>query len=135
MTKARVIKAAAKGSERARLGLPGRKSDNDEYPITDFTEADVLMGKGKHNVGFPGNQSYREIVRENRDEYENTGKRLIKGAIGRRVVEKVWNRGGRFLECDSRRERWKEADLDRVLAKTRKAFGESHAWKEHRAEY
>lgn len=130
--KARVIKAAVKRSKRAQRRLPQRKADKDEFPITDITEADVLMGRGNHIVIFPGNQSYREIVRENREEYVNAGNKPIKGAIARRVVETVWNRGGRFLECDGRGERWKEADLDRVLDKTTQALREKRAWKEHR---
>eukprot|EP00561_Arcocellulus_cornucervis_P005363 CAMPEP_0185808320 /NCGR_PEP_ID=MMETSP1322-20130828/5540_1 /TAXON_ID=265543 /ORGANISM="Minutocellus polymorphus, Strain RCC2270" /LENGTH=327 /DNA_ID=CAMNT_0028504527 /DNA_START=152 /DNA_END=1135 /DNA_ORIENTATION=- len=85
-------------------GRPGRrvttKPPAEEMISTDeITEHDVLGGKGGQSIHHPGNIQFRQWAEEMKSEYSQLSK-PEKTPYSWKLVHRVWENGGRFLEKD-----------------------------------
>ncbi|KAG7347021.1 hypothetical protein IV203_006090 [Nitzschia inconspicua] len=72
----------------------------------DFTEKDVLFGRGGRSNHHPGNKMYREIVTEQQDHYRSCDKNE-KTKVAQGIVDHMQKEvGARFLELDKETNRW-----------------------------
>lgn len=65
--------------------------------ITSLNPHDVLCGRGAGSNEYIGNQRFRDLIDERRDEYTSQSKFEPKKRIAKEIVDKVHARGGRFL--------------------------------------
>jgi hypothetical protein len=67
--------------------------------LSTFTDKDVLSGRGGGTNLHPGNRFYRELILSHRSAYDDASK-TMKPEISRQIVNKIRDRGGRFLRKD-----------------------------------
>eukprot|EP00531_Pseudo-nitzschia_arenysensis_P012842 CAMPEP_0116139008 /NCGR_PEP_ID=MMETSP0329-20121206/13076_1 /TAXON_ID=697910 /ORGANISM="Pseudo-nitzschia arenysensis, Strain B593" /LENGTH=385 /DNA_ID=CAMNT_0003634009 /DNA_START=97 /DNA_END=1254 /DNA_ORIENTATION=+ len=78
--------------------------ENKEY--VEFTQKDVLFGRGGRSNHHPGNKIYREIVTNQQSHYRGCDKNE-KTRVAQSIVDRMQNVvGGRFLELDRDAKRW-----------------------------
>ena len=67
--------------------------------VDSISRVDVLLGRGKRNQNWPGNEVFRQYVSIRSKEYTapNTSKTL-RDDIAKEVIDKVHKSGGRFLQ-------------------------------------
>jgi hypothetical protein len=64
-----------------------------------ISKVDVLLGRGKRNQNWPGNELFRQFVRVRSKEYIAPGtNKLVRDEIAREVIHQVYQTGGRFLQ-------------------------------------
>ena len=85
-------------------GRPGRRvttkpSTEEMISAEEVTDNDVLCGKGGQSIHHPGNIQFREWAEEMKPEYSQLSK-PEKTPYSWKLVHKVWEAGGRFLEKD-----------------------------------
>jgi len=78
-------------------------------------DQDVLLGRGGVTNTHVGNMNYRSMVHELQDEYHSAAK-LKKADVALRVVERVYNQGGKFLHESEGK--WVEVSKERARKKT-----------------
>jgi hypothetical protein len=94
------------------------------------TSMDVLCGRGKGASNFIGNRRFRSIVMCYRKAYTASSRRIEKRSICFEIIEKVQNRGGRFLvkkqtsSNSSTKETWVVLSNEKVLIKVSQALRE-----------
>ena len=68
--------------------------------IIELSDNDVLLGRGRGIVKFVGNQRFRRLVEERKEEYSSFGshKDERKARIARELFDRIHERGGRFLK-------------------------------------
>jgi hypothetical protein len=68
--------------------------------IIELNDNDVLLGRGRGIVKFVGNQRFRRLVEERKEEYSSFGshKDDRKARIARELFDRIHERGGRFLK-------------------------------------
>lgn len=94
---------------------PNKKSDAfKEYIEGDFTEVDVLMGRGGLANKHPGNQAFLGEKERLQDRYLAASKN-DKTGISQELVDGIHARGGRFIKQDNSGQ-WYEVD-DRTARK------------------
>lgn len=72
----------------------------------EFTQNDVLFGRGGRSNHHPGNKIYRNIVTEQQNHYRSCDKNE-KTKVAQGIVDHIQNTvGGRFLELDRGIKRW-----------------------------
>jgi len=72
----------------------------------DFTQKDILFGRGGRSNHHPGNKAYRTIVTDQQSHYRNCDKNE-KTKVAQGIVDYVLTTiGGRFLELDKETQRW-----------------------------
>lgn len=72
----------------------------------EFTQKDVLFGRGGRSNHHPGNKIYREIVTNQQAHYRGCDKNE-KTRVAQGIVDRIHNVvGGRFLELDREAKRW-----------------------------
>jgi len=86
-------------------------------------ENDVLCGRGAVTNTWSGNKRYRQIVKDNREEYSKTRKK-DKGLIARRVVDTVHQSGGRFLRLDKATGEWTDVGHEKAIEKALQSLRE-----------
>jgi hypothetical protein len=88
--------------------------------------SDILLGRGGSINSHEGNQVFREWVKARREEYNLAPNKAEKTRIARKVMDLVFNSGGRFLQKDPTTSAhcWVEVDDLRALAKTSQALRE-----------
>lgn len=100
-------------------------------PVNALHQNDVLLGRGSGSSRFIGNQSFRDIVKEHRQEYLSTKKHKVKNEIARKVYDAVHASGGRFLRPAEESElldhsvveaTWYECDEKTALEKCRQSL-------------
>jgi len=83
-----------------------RKIIPDVKEYVEFTETDVLFGRGGRSNHHPGNKAYRDIVTRQQDHYRSCDKNE-KTKVAQGIVDHVHNEiNGRFLELDKDCQRW-----------------------------
>lgn len=85
-------------------GRPGRRvttkpSTEEMISAEEVTDNDVLCGKGGQSIHHPGNIQFREWAEEMKPEHSQLSK-PEKTPYSWKLVHKVWEAGGRFLEKD-----------------------------------
>eukprot|EP00563_Minutocellus_polymorphus_P006960 CAMPEP_0181031680 /NCGR_PEP_ID=MMETSP1070-20121207/6357_1 /TAXON_ID=265543 /ORGANISM="Minutocellus polymorphus, Strain NH13" /LENGTH=373 /DNA_ID=CAMNT_0023109065 /DNA_START=146 /DNA_END=1267 /DNA_ORIENTATION=- len=85
-------------------GRPGRRVTTKPpvekmIPADEVSEHDVLGGKGGQSIHHPGNIQFRQWAEEMKPEYSQLSKQE-KTPYSWKLVHKVWEKGGRFLEKD-----------------------------------
>jgi len=72
----------------------------------EFTQKDVLFGRGGRSNHHPGNKTYRDIVTKQQNHYRGCDKNE-KTKVAQGIVDHIQNVvGGRFLELDRDIKRW-----------------------------
>ena len=89
----------------------------------EFTDADVLMGRGKRVGEHPGNVEFREIMNLYRKEYVSAN-RTVKSAIARKAIAHIRDTGARFLEQVGPNGEWVLVEETRVIEKACQALRE-----------
>jgi len=92
--------------------------NDDDIVVND---QDVLLGRGGVTNIHVGNMNYRSMVHQLQDEYHSAPK-LKKAAIALRVVEQVYNQGGRFLRESEGK--WIEVSKERARRKASQTMRE-----------
>jgi len=83
-----------------------RKILPDVKEYVEFTDTDVLFGRGGRSNHHPGNKAYRDIVTGKQDHYRSCDKNE-KTKVAQGIVDHVNNEiRGRFLELDKDCQRW-----------------------------
>ena len=75
-----------------------------EY-IAQYSDSDVLFGRGGRSNHHPGNKIYRDIVTERQPHYRTCDKNQ-KTRVAQSIVDYIQKAGGRFLELDREVVRW-----------------------------
>jgi len=95
---------------------------------------DVLSGRGALINMHPGNSFFRELVRVNKEYYQNPRrtrkeKNIIVSQVVQQVVEYGRNPGGRFLERRGYKSDafWIEMSREQVIKKTKQALREQQS--------
>lgn len=88
-----------------------------------INENDVLCGRGGATNTHIGNKRFRAIVAEYQEEYLRARKKE-KAQIALRVVERIMQKGGRFLKRESATDIWVEVPSKKALGKTGQALRE-----------
>jgi len=90
-----------------------------------YNDNDVLSGRGGRTNGHPGNISFREIVKEKKEEYIKARKRH-KPLIAREIVDNIRQKQppGRFLKKDKITSFWKDIGNKKAVEKTSQALRE-----------
>lgn len=107
-----------------KIMVPPKKRSSDASPneiqyTMDYTEDDILLGQSRFNK-HPGNERYRNVVRE----YRTTFAELYRTEIARKIVDHIYQDiGGRFLKFD-KNNRWKIMADEDVMTKVAKAIVE-----------
>eukprot|EP00567_Pseudictyota_dubia_P006260 CAMPEP_0197433104 /NCGR_PEP_ID=MMETSP1175-20131217/1035_1 /TAXON_ID=1003142 /ORGANISM="Triceratium dubium, Strain CCMP147" /LENGTH=264 /DNA_ID=CAMNT_0042961375 /DNA_START=193 /DNA_END=987 /DNA_ORIENTATION=+ len=100
--------------------------------ICDFTEADVLCGRGGGTNNHAGNKYFRKLVEEHRDQYF-LAKKLEKAQISRKIVAIIRDRGGRYLRRDESTRKWCDIGDKQATLKTSQALREGLEVKKRQA--
>lgn len=93
------------------------------------TNIDVLCGRGGAAIQHPGNKAYRAMVASQRTIYHSSAKNKKK-IISMSIVEKIREKGGRFLQkrepssSTKGKTIWVEIGNDKAVAKTCQALRE-----------
>lgn len=83
-----------------------RKIIPDVKVYVEFTQKDVLFGRGGRSNHHPGNKTYRDIVTNQQKHYRGCDKNE-KTKVAQAIVDHIQNEvGGRFLELDRDEKRW-----------------------------
>lgn len=99
-------------SEEAAQAAKGRVP----YPLPE----DVLVGRGHHYHGFEGNRAMRNIVEGYVESYTLANERLAKTVLVMNIVNKIHERGGRFLE--RKEDHWTPVDKQVAIRKVSQVF-------------
>ena len=96
--------------------------------VKEFTENDVLLGRGRRTINNIGNIRFREIISDRKPDYAATSIHSEKDRIARDVKTVVENRHGRFLEkLEGMEDVWVPVDEAVVLKKIKLCFRYHHA--------
>mmetsp|Transcript_8504 Transcript_8504/g.17656 ORF Transcript_8504/g.17656 Transcript_8504/m.17656 type:complete len:374 (+) Transcript_8504:238-1359(+) len=109
-------KSAAGASDDIAMGAAGfkkkptkrkpRKIIPEVKEYVEFTQKDVLFGRGGRSNHHPGNKIYREIVTNQQNHYRGCDKNE-KTRVAQSIVDQIQlTVGGRFLELDRNAKRW-----------------------------
>jgi hypothetical protein len=114
------------------------------HPITELNDNDVLLGRGTGARQFIGNERFRSLVAEYKEDYSSAPKKKEKEMIARELFEDIKWLGGRFLtlvETDTpvndvvKKGEWYEVEESRALKKCKRALRdhrENRGWNDGR---
>ena len=88
--------------------------------MNNYSNFDVLFGKGPLAVSHPGNIYYRAFVNDHFHDFCNAT-RFEKFDILTKVYDEVHNNGS-FLKKNPTTNKWEEADFEEVMKKIRASF-------------
>jgi len=91
--------------------------------ITNFTEHDVLCGRGGGTLRHAGNKKYRSLIKSSKPVYLISSKNE-KTAISRSIVAATRNQNGRFLERSKDLQSWYDIGDAKATEKTSQALRE-----------
>ena len=87
-----------------------------------FTELDVLFGRGKGSQNHPGNVRFHRLLDQHIDEYDKASK-LGKTALSEKIIKIINESSGRFLKQDENGSgELEEVDLITAREKVSRAF-------------
>jgi hypothetical protein len=102
-------------------------------PVASLNSHDVLLGRGNGSNHYIGNQRFRALVEERKEEYISTGKQKPKSRIAKEVLDQIHSLGGRFLrrhedkesvDSDIQEGTWYVVDEKTALEKCKQALRE-----------
>jgi hypothetical protein len=82
---------------------------------------DVLLGRGRGNVHYPGNELFYQLIHANAERYHKA-KRVDKRYIAMEIVQTIALQHGRFLRFDKATSCWVEVDEEVAILKAAHAF-------------
>ena len=100
-------------------------------PITSLNSYDVLLGRGSGTSLYIGNQKFRMIVDDHKEEYLETSGNKPKAKIAKEILDHIHSLGGRFLKLDENAEpvefiiedgEWYETDEKAALEKIKQSL-------------
>lgn len=86
--------------KKKRKRAPRKKIIPQNKQYLEFTENDVLMGRGGKSNHHPGNMRYRQEIERLQESYKKTDDKDEKTKISEQLVAHVQSYGGNFLEKD-----------------------------------
>jgi hypothetical protein len=98
-------KKPSSGKPRKKRVYKSRKVIPEVKTYVDFTDDDVLLGRGGLSNRHPGNRRYREEIENAKDVYRSASKEE-KTQWASLLVDYVKKYGGRFLEKDKANGQW-----------------------------
>merc|ERR1712232_994988 len=90
----------------------------------EYTDLDVLFGRGGRGNHHKGNKRYRSLVNSHKEKYRKIKDKQAKTAIARSIVQKINSSGGRFLMYDKTKSKWMEVPSVRARTKVSQALRE-----------
>lgn len=87
-----------------------------------FTDADVLFGRGPAIVSHLGNKKFHTLVNRRRKEYQQSKDAEFKKKIAQEIVKTIWAGGGNFLRLED--DNWRIVTPTRAVEKTSQALRE-----------
>merc|ERR1712232_136708 len=90
----------------------------------EYTDIDVLFGRGGRGNHHKGNKRYRSLVNSHKEQYRKIKDKQAKTAIARSIVQKINSSGGRFLMYDKTKSKWMEVPSVRARTKVSQALRE-----------
>jgi len=82
-----------------------------EGRIDNPRETDIVMGRGKPFINFPGNKAVQSLINDSfRIQYRNLGSRDEKTVMSEAVLQMIKDKGIRFLKRDVKRGTWIQVD-------------------------
>lgn len=107
---------------------PRDKSYYQSIAVKEFTENDVLLGRGRKTINNIGNIRFRELINARKPEYAATSVHSEKDKIARDIKRAVENRRGRFLEkLEGMEDVWVPVDEAIILKKIKLCFRYHHS--------
>ena len=101
-----------------------KRESNDVVPDKQYTEKDVLFGRGGLGNNHKGNIRYRELVKSHKAQYRKTKDKQAKTAMARSILHKIDSSGGRFLKYDEAQNKWIRVSSNRARIKISQALRE-----------
>lgn len=86
--------------KKKRKRAPRKKIVPQNKQYLEYTDNDVLMGRGGKSNHHPGNMKYRQEIERLQDSYKMTDDKDEKTKISEQLVARVQSYGGNFLEKD-----------------------------------
>lgn len=97
---------ASKSTKRRKSVRKPRKVIPEVKDYVEYTEKDILFGRGGKSNRHAGNKFYRDIVIQRQAHYRTCDKNT-KTKVAQEIVDRIQNEiGGRFLELDKVCGRW-----------------------------
>ena len=94
-----------------------------ESPI----DRDVLFARGGLTNHHPGNKRLRELVKEFKNKYDQSNKR-VKTQISQYIVDKIKGEGGRFLKRDEKSKLWNVVQNNEARRKASQSLRDCHQY-------
>merc|ERR1712194_678710 len=91
---------AAVGTKKKRKRAPRKKMIPVNKAYLEYTDDDVLMGRGGKSNHHKGNMKYRAEIERLQEDYKKTDDKDEKTSIAAQLVARVQSYGGNFLEKD-----------------------------------
>ena len=101
-----------------------KEKPKNDIPDKQYTEKDVLFGRGGRGNHHKGNKRYRSLVNSHKKQYRKTKDKQAKTAIARLIVHTINASGGRFLRFDTSEKKWVEVPIVRARTKVSQALRE-----------
>lgn len=86
--------------KKKRKRAPRKKIIPQNKQYLEYTDNDVLMGRGGKSNHHPGNMKYRQEIERVQEDYKKTDDKDEKTRISEELVTHVQSYGGNFLEKD-----------------------------------
>jgi hypothetical protein len=103
-------------------------SSHDNQPVfldNTITDMDVLSGRGGKTNNHRGNKLFRALVKQNRQNYQETKSSTCKQLLAESIIASVQQKGGRFLKRHGKEDGgWVELSMDEAFVKTTQALRE-----------
>jgi len=107
---------------------PLDKSYYQSIAVKEFTENDVLLGRGRKTINNIGNIRFRELISARKPDYAATSIHSEKDKIARDIKKGIEDRRGRFLEkLEGLEDVWVPVDEAIVLKKIKLCFRYHHS--------
>lgn len=101
-----------------------KKESKEGTKEKEYTDIDVLFGRGGRGNHHKGNKQYRSLVNSHKQQYRKTKDKQAKTAIARSIVHKINSTGGRFLMYNKAKSKWMEVPSVRARTKVSQALRE-----------
>lgn len=101
-TQEKQVAAAGTTKKKKRKRAPRKKIIPLKKTYLEFTDDDVLMGRGGKSNHHKGNTKYRAEIERLQEDYKKTDDKDEKTSIAAQLVARVQSYGGNFLEKDEK---------------------------------
>ena len=89
---------------------------------SDYTDRDVLNGRGNFTSNHPGNKHFRNLISQNKERYQCALLNVQKRDIAENIYNSIHDQQGRFMKCLPRTNTWVQMSRTEALLKISSAF-------------